>query len=210
MELFRASDYHARLVWGVEELPISAMYNHFGVDTSAALERLLTRAGIPWEPVVQGGRPVAYRIERVWCEAWLPFANFRGVILDQSGYTWAPLDPEWKTMDPRKTDACSPKWGSTPAHSCQLFVRQPLQWPIRKPRQGCAPARDVLASQIDAYLTAQHATDTYASLSRSRAIAPQNEAVLPSTLPGRIVSVNGVYLTLPDSLQHRLQDQGDR
>ena len=204
-QLFLASGFEARLIWGVEQLPVSAVLNHFQVETTSALERLLTRAGIPWDPVVQGGHPVAYRLERVWCEAWLPFTNFRGVILDQNGSTWAPLDPEWKTMLPRNPRRVLSEMGL----DSQVFLQQYLSGTLcagdPQTANGCGSAREVIASQINAYLQSQGATDTYESLGNSRRIEAQNETLLPSSLPGKIVSINGVYFDLPESLHHRLR-----
>ena len=50
-----------------------------GAAMSSGSRRVMTSAGIPWSPVVSGGHPTAYRLSRVWCEAWVPMGNFRGL-----------------------------------------------------------------------------------------------------------------------------------
>lgn len=43
----------------------AALLGHSAVTDTVALEQAMTSAGIPWTSVVEGGQPVAYRIERL-------------------------------------------------------------------------------------------------------------------------------------------------
>jgi hypothetical protein len=40
------------------------------------------------------------RVERVWAEAYLPYANYRGALLDAHEKVWVPLDPGFKRLAP--------------------------------------------------------------------------------------------------------------
>ena len=45
-----------------------------------------------------GGGVAAVKMERVWAEAYLPYANYRGTLLDAQGGAWIPLDPAFKRL----------------------------------------------------------------------------------------------------------------
>jgi hypothetical protein len=43
--------------------------------------------------VVRGGRVAAVRVESTWVTAYVPYSNYRGVVVDFSGRSWLPLMP---------------------------------------------------------------------------------------------------------------------
>jgi hypothetical protein len=202
--LLRAAGQYARIAWGVQRVPTKALESHFGVAGYSAVEQVMTSAGIPWSAVVVGGRPIAYTIDRVWCEVWLPFANYRGVALDQTGATWVPLDPEIKTMptfgarrilDEIGIGAAALRGQYLQGQYCQADLTQP---------NACPSLRDVLTQKINDYLVSQSDSSTYDDLASPLASIEQQECVLPTSPVGAILATNGWGMSVPERLQHRL------
>ncbi|MBU0673007.1 MAG: hypothetical protein KJ950_00005 [Proteobacteria bacterium] len=44
------------------------------------------------EPVIPAGTIANLRVEHIWVEARIPYANYRGVVIDDQGKTWLGLD----------------------------------------------------------------------------------------------------------------------
>ncbi|MCP4660394.1 MAG: hypothetical protein GY856_33755, partial [bacterium] len=163
-------------------------------------EQRLTAAGIPWDPVLFGGQPRSYELERVWCEVWLPYGNFRGVMLDETGATWLGLDAHLKSMagppesvlEQMAFDAGS----FADSYLTGGFCTPPLESP-----GACPLPSEVLAAQVDSFLGAQG----YATASLPRELIEQHEELLPTAMVGAMRSVSGFGLELPEELQHRLE-----
>ncbi|HEX5054962.1 MAG TPA: transglutaminase family protein, partial [Gammaproteobacteria bacterium] len=94
--LFRASGLPARYVQGVIELPIDSVMQSLGLNNAAHAVRALNLAGIPNTPVIRGGKVAAVTIEHTWVEAYVPYTNYRGTLVDASGSIWLPLAPALK------------------------------------------------------------------------------------------------------------------
>lgn len=96
--LMRAANFPARYVRGVIEFDpgIDRLQDLLGLDDPLKSVRFLQQAGIPAEPVIAGGRISNVRIEHVWVEAYVPYANYRGAVLDEQGKIWLPLDTHLK------------------------------------------------------------------------------------------------------------------
>ncbi|MCP4655848.1 MAG: hypothetical protein GY856_10565 [bacterium] len=203
--LYRASGYPARVAWGVQEFRIASLVNHFGVDTPELLEQALTRAGIPWTAVITGGQVQAYRLERCWCEVWMPFANFRGVVLDSSGVTWARLDPQLKPMAESITERLIlDESGFDPDGFLDDFLAGAYCSADLDQAGACPTAREALAQQINQYLADMGETLTYDHFAAIREISEESMPILPASMVGGVVAVNGAGLEYPESLQHTL------
>jgi len=63
-----------------------------GVTDEKLLGQFFQKAGIPAQPVIQGGKIVNYRIERIWVEAFIPYGNYRGAALNDTDEQWIPMD----------------------------------------------------------------------------------------------------------------------
>ena len=203
--LYRAAGFPARLAYGQVEYDRAPIENHFGLSGDAALQEFLSGAGIPFTPNASGGQIVSYTLERVWCEVWIPYANFRGVALDKSGTTWLPLDPEFKSMTAPAARRILSEMGLGAAAFQADYLSGAFCADDPVPAGACPMARDALAGKVNQYLTAHGESVTYDGLSAPRALIAQSESLLPATLPGRITRVINVYLTLPDALQHRVR-----
>ncbi len=87
ISLLRASGYPSRYVRGVIEFfpGIERAKNLTGVDDPTRIVELFQKAGIPFKLVIAGGRISNLQIEHIWVETEVPYANYRGAILDGQG-----------------------------------------------------------------------------------------------------------------------------
>jgi hypothetical protein len=96
--LLRAADFPARYIKGtVEFFPdLNKARNLTGLDDPAKIYTFLQKAGIPVKPVIGGGGVTNYQIEHVWVEAFIPYSNYRGAVIDDQGKIWLGLDTSIK------------------------------------------------------------------------------------------------------------------
>ncbi len=96
--LLRASGYPARYVRGVVEFfpDIERAKNLTGIDDPSRIGQFFQKAGIPFKPIISGGKISNFQIEHIWVETQVLYANYRGAILDEYGKTWLPLDTSIK------------------------------------------------------------------------------------------------------------------
>ncbi|NOZ78849.1 MAG: hypothetical protein GXP48_06680, partial [Acidobacteria bacterium] len=205
--LLRASGYPARLVWGVQEIGRQALEGQLGV-ADGQLEAALTEGGYAWTPVVSGGSAVAYRVSRIWCEAWIPFVNFRGVVLDRSGSTWVALDPWMKEMAGWPGGRVLEAMGLDGSELRGRYLAGEFCGDDLSKAGACPGFREVLRSEVNQYLQSAGETVAYADLAGGREQEASREALLPSSMVGRIVQVDGFGLALPEGLQYRVRIRG--
>ncbi len=98
--LMRASGYPARFIKGKVGLfpTVETGLQRLGLSNIEELMRLLQKAGIPYEPVIAGGRVADVAFEHLWCEVYVPYSNYRGTVLDAEGKSWVPLDTSLKPL----------------------------------------------------------------------------------------------------------------
>ena len=100
--LLRASGFPSRYVRGTIEFfagrdaPIEKIKNLTGIEDPMKIAEFFQKAGIPYTPVIQGGKIANFRIEHIWVESYIPYANYRGAIIDEHGKTWLGLDTSIK------------------------------------------------------------------------------------------------------------------
>jgi len=96
--LLRASGYPARYVRGMIEFfpDLERAKNLIGLDDPAKIAEFFQKAGIPYKPVIQGGRIANFQIEHIWVETQVPYSNYRGSIIDEHGKAWLGLDTSIK------------------------------------------------------------------------------------------------------------------
>jgi YD repeat-containing protein len=107
--LLRASNIPARYVKGQIALldPVRLDQNGrgprwFGVKSYDAAAKVLLYGQYPLFPgwgVVSDAttlQPVGIRLIHVWVEACVPYAQYRGARIDNTGHRWVPLDPSFK------------------------------------------------------------------------------------------------------------------
>ncbi|MBU0673438.1 MAG: hypothetical protein KJ950_02190 [Proteobacteria bacterium] len=190
--LLRAAGFPARFVRGeIEFFPnLSGIKALTGIDDTRELVLFFQKAGIPCEPVIRGGGVANIRVDHIWVEAQIPYANYRGVVIDGQGKTWLGLDTHIKM-------------GST------VTTNTPQPFP-----EAIDPA-----GLRDAYLATDHdgsvldylhetitATGTaYDDLLRQQTFSPEILEILPNTMQFEQIVVTGEYTQLPEELIHQVR-----
>ncbi len=191
--LLRAGGHATRYVYGVIEMNVERLGDWLGVQGSEAVGAALSKARLAHEPVIQGGRVAAFRIEHTWIGARVPFGNYRGATVDLSEPTWVPLDSSFKAVG-----------GPAP----NPVLRQLL------PDASARVATYLAALQPEDLLT-QLRQEVEAALAEAGVDDPRwqsqlgedsiNAAVLgllPASLPYEVVHLTSASSTLPAELVH--------
>src|SRR5262249_13948998 len=149
--------------------------------------RALERAGIPHETVLGGGGIAAVRIERIWVEAYIPYANYRGALLDPHGALWVAMDPGLKRLQPVQGMDVVAELGFDPRATLDQYLaalqaKTPLEF-----------TRDRVAE----LLAAQAPGTAYDSVLNQRGVFAENLGILPASLPYSEASVSDVFYDLP-------------
>ncbi|MBU0673193.1 MAG: hypothetical protein KJ950_00960 [Proteobacteria bacterium] len=190
--LLRAAGFPARFVRGeIEFFPdLAGIKALTGIDDTNELVLFFQKAGIPCKPVIEGGGVANIRVDHIWVEARIPYANYRGVVIDGQGKTWLGLDTHIKM-------------GST----VTINTPQPF------------PSEIDPAELRDAYLATDHdgsvldylhetitATGTvYDDLLRHQTFSPEILEILPNTMQFEQIVVTGEYTQLPEELVHQVR-----
>ncbi len=90
--LLRASNIPSRYVKGTAKfVDDQRLLDWLGVKTPAAAKKILSLGGVP---ATVSGTTVTFT--HVWVEACIPYNNYRGMSMDNSGHRWIPLDASFK------------------------------------------------------------------------------------------------------------------
>ncbi len=189
--LLRAANFPARYVRGVAEFfpNIDKAKSLTGLDDPMRIATLLQKAGIPFEPVIAGGKIANFRIEHIWVEAEVPYANYRGAMLDEHGKIWVPLDTHLKPA----------------GYVWNAAADLPGDFPLAGLRDDylAAPREETpleyLRSQVEAHLGSP-----YAPLLRTRSLPVYSLGILPGSLQFGVHGITGEYAALPADLRHQV------
>jgi RHS repeat-associated protein len=199
VEMLRAKGIPARYVRGAAVLPEATLRAMTGTATAELGMRVLDRAGIPHDaPVLGGGAIASVRVERVWVEAYVPYANYRGAPLDAHGKLWIPLDPAFKRLaSPRGLDVVR-ELGFDARATLDGYLAEPTnQTPLEYAR-----------GRVMGLLAQQRPDLAYADVLNDRGHIGENLGILPVTKPYAAVASEAGY-GLPDSLRHTVHFLGD-
>jgi RHS repeat-associated protein len=190
--LLRAKGIPARYVRGTAELSAAAATAVTGAATPERAVRAFARAGIPAVGVPGGAGLAAVQVERVWAEAYLPYANYRGALLDAHEKVWVPLDPGFKRLaPPGGVDFRS--LGFAPDDVFEAYLAA-APGPTTALEAYRARAREVLAAQQPGL--------AYEEALARRDVVAQNLGLLPGTLPYRLLARVEVSFDPPEPLVH--------
>ncbi len=189
--LLRASNIPARYVYGTIELPIDKVMNWVGgfTDANAALD-FIASGGIPVTGIISGGKVTKVKMEHVWVEVYIPYGNYRGVIVDQTGKTWIPLDGSYKQYE--YADGLDVVRHITFDKSSYLSVFND------------ATPVDFYLQQIQSYLDANFPGKTIEDVKRSKNIKAQYPELLASTLPYKTVVKLVIFSGLADTFRYKV------
>lgn len=205
--LLRASGYPTRYVRGtIEFFPdIERAKNLIGIDDPARIAAFFQKAGIPYKPIILGGKIANFQIEHIWVESQIPYANYRGAIIDEHGKVWLGLDTSIKvkgytynnppdilstmsfsTVRDEYLGLLTASTGSTPFELNQT----PLEY---------------LQSRIDSELQTENSELLYADLMRTRILLPEVMNILPSNTQFTLIKATNEYTSIPDELIHKVR-----
>ena len=189
--LLRAKGIPARYVRGTVDIPAALAAAVVGTASPERALRAFQRAGIPSEPLSGPGGIAALRVERVWAEAYVPYANYRGAALDASERAWVPLDPGLKRLaPPGGYDVRSA--GFDPAGTFENYLQAP---------PGPTPLA-LYRQRATAALAERRPGLSYEEALARRGVIEQSLGLLPSTLPYAVVARAEVGYAPPEPLVH--------
>lgn len=197
--LLRASGYPARYVRGVVEFfpGIEAIKAQTGIDDAVAIGRFFRKAGIPCEPVMNGAEIVNYRTEHIWVEALIPYANYRGALVDTQGPVWLPLDTSFKVAGYDES-------GSVDLFSAAGNPLTTLRDAYLVNSRDLTPL-ELLRQEVTAFLATAVPGATYAEVLHTRALRNEVLRILPSAPQFTEIAITGEYTSLPTELIHTVR-----
>jgi RHS repeat-associated protein len=195
VSLLRAGGYPARYVRGVIEFfpDIERAKHLVGIADENQLAAFFRKAGIPVKTVIDGGRISNLQIEHIWVETRVPYANYRGAVIDEHGKTWLALDTSIKVA--------GYTYGETetlPEDFDLAAIRDDYLSDVRQDTP-----LEYLRDTLDAHLEDTQAGFTYEELLLDKTLQPEQMKILPAGLQFRQVAVTAEYNQLPEALLHR-------
>ncbi len=192
--LLRASNIPSRYVRGTVKIPTQRAQDWLSVRDPDAVNRLLNSAGISAIGVDLGSNGTIdwFEVDRVWVEAQVPHANYRGVTGSGGAPVWVPLDPAFKL------------------HRHQPGISGiPNQVPFDE--NGYLAARTGLLayewyrSQVRDWLALNMPDKSLADVPYDGVIVSEPLGLLPASLPHGELAFTAEWVEIPDILRHRFQ-----
>ena len=161
-----------------------------GLDDAKDIASFFQKAGIPFKQVIAGGKVANFQIEHIWVEAQVPYANYRGTVLDGMGQTWIGLDTSIKPAGYSRNQL-------NPAIS-QLALGS-LRDTYLGDNQTLTPFE-----YMQQFITQNLPGIPYVSLLDNATINPEVLNLLPASLQFEEVAITGEYADLPAELLHQV------
>jgi hypothetical protein len=156
---------------------------------------MLTRAGIPFRAVRRGGAVASFEIEQTWVEAFAPYANYRGALLDVDRRSWVPLAPAYKVVHiDAGTDVLDDPALAADAIATEFLAQPRTETPLEFYRR-----------KITEFLATSRPDLTLAQVAAHRSVDQQKLGLLPGTLPFKTISIQEEGPALRDSLRHKVR-----
>lgn len=186
LALLRVSNIPAHYVYGTITLPIDKVMNWTGgfSDPRAALS-FIASGNIPVASVISGGTITAAQMEHVWVEAYIPYGNYRGAIMDQSLKTWIPMDGSYKQY--------------TYTNGFDMTAMVPFSQDAYFSQVQSQDAVHYYQSQIQSYLDINMPDTSIVDVKGYREITQETYHFLPSTLPYKTVVAGSTFSAIPGS-----------
>ncbi|MCM2358463.1 MAG: hypothetical protein NDI77_09965, partial [Geobacteraceae bacterium] len=196
LALLRASGFPSRFVKGtIEFFPdIEKVKNLTGIDDPMRIAAFFQKAGIPFKPVIAGGKIANFQVEHIWVESEIPYSNYRGVVIDDFGKTWLALDTSIKPHGFTRNEPLD-----LPNSSFDTLRDEYLQ------NVHTVTPLEFLRSRAEEYLTQNIPGKTYQDLLSTKAIIPDVLKILPASLQFRQIAITGEFTELPAELRHQVR-----
>lgn len=193
--LLRAANFPARYVRGtIDFFPgIEHAKNLIGLDDPISIADFLRKAGIPFKPVISGGGIANFQIEHIWVEAFIPYANYRGAVLDEQGKLWLGLDTSIKPRGYSRGQG-----GGVPADMLATLRDDYL-----KGIQALTPL-EYLAAKLDEQLAESQPGKSWSDLRDTAVLIPDVLKIIPDSMQFNQIAITGEYQALPEELKHKL------
>jgi pimeloyl-ACP methyl ester carboxylesterase len=193
--LLRASGFPSRYVKGVIEFfpSVETAKNLTGIDDPLLIAEFFRKSGIPFTPVIAGGRIDNLQIEHIWVESLIPYANYRGAVLDEHGKTWLGLDTGIKAKGylyntPPDIFGEIDFSGIRSEYLSTLQIKTPLEY---------------IRSYTESWLAQNHPGVAYQDILRTRTLLPEIMDILPAGLQFRQTKITHEYAEIPAALKHQ-------
>jgi predicted AlkP superfamily pyrophosphatase or phosphodiesterase len=195
--LLRAAGFPSRYVRGIIEFfpDITQAKNLTGIEDEKALASFFQKGGIPFRPIIAGGRIANFQVEHIWVESRIPYSNYRGAVLDEEGKSWIALDTSIKAAgyDSNLSADLPPEPFFSEIRDQYLDALR-TETPL-----------EFIQSKLEAYLSLNQPEKQYADLLRRRTLLPEVLNILPASLQFRPIHITHEYAEIPEALVHRVK-----
>lgn len=198
--LMRSAGYPARYVTGVIQFfpDIETAKRLTGLDDENELAGFFQKAGIPFTPVISGGRIINFEISHVWVEVNVPLANYRGAVIDEHGKSWLGLDTSIKSAGYAQNEPLMLPKEIAFTELMEAYLTTPhgesfLTW---------------FRNELTSRMSVEPLFTTYDDLLHTKTLTPEVMGILPSSLQFRQTAITGEYTRLPDALFHTVRFTG--
>ncbi|WP_169741313.1 RHS repeat-associated core domain-containing protein [Andreprevotia chitinilytica] len=188
LALLRAAGVPGRYVHGVVSWPVAQLATDLGLSDINQVPAFLSKAGIPFSPVNQGGKLAAVQVVHTWVSAYVPYSNYRGAFVDASGKTWLPLDASYKHSTWRAAGTGMSQAG-TAAQLSKAYLADPT---LNVDLLG------YVQQQVQNALNTAGGGE-YAQQPAVATVTPLSLSLLPNTLPYNVLAVNSESPALADA-----------
>lgn len=207
ISLLRASGFPSRYVRGTMEffaggvngIPMEKVKNLTGIEDPWKIAEFFQKAGIPYTPIIAGGKITNFQIEHLWVESQIPYANYRGTVIDEHGKTWLGLDTSIKPKGYTYNTATD--IFQQPAVSAQLSAMRDEYLALTQTQ--------TLLEYLRAYMNAELGTlnpgVTYNDLLRTKTLNPEILNLLPASMQFVEQKITHEYTAIPDELKHKVR-----
>jgi len=190
--LLRYSGIHARYIYGTIEVPIEKVKNWVGgfTDSMTALN-FVASSRIPVIGITEGGQIKYAQIEHMHVEAYLPYGNYRGTMIDQSIMTWIPMDGSYKQYDySNSLDVVNNVTFDESSYLSKVVDSTPVEFYLE---------------QIQSYLDANIPDKTTDDVKMTKGIKEENLELLSSTLPYKTIDKIATLSELTDNYRYKVE-----
>ncbi len=193
--LLRVSGVPGRYAAGNVKMEIDEALSWLGMRHKVNAANLLATAGLNPTLYIVGPDTVALGCDRVWVEAWLPFASYRGAPNDSAGYAWVPMDPVFKQYSYDLGINLPEEIG----FDGEAFVDDYIS--------GFQPETplDVFRQMLIDALPVHHPGATYEDLFTTRRLVRETDGILPGTLPYELLVWDGTFSEIPAAMRYKIE-----
>ena len=203
--LLRASGFPSRYVRGTIEFfagrdaPINKVKNLLGIDDPWKMAEFFQKAGIPFKPIIAGGTISNFQIEHIWVESQIPYANYRGAVIDEQGKTWLGLDTSIKVKDYQYNNPIDLLGHPELVEGSLSNIRDEYLASVRT-----ETPLEYIKAYINAQLANSQPSTRYNDLLWTKTLAPEIMNILPASMQFDQKKITHEYTEIPDELKHKV------